>query len=156
PRRGDGADRHGRRSDLRRQRLRSGGPGRVSRRLRPHRAARAAGRARRPQPLARLRFGCRRPPARSRMKPYLSIEDLGITFTSKNGAFTALQDVNLRIERGEYVALIGHSGCGKSTLLNIVAGLLRATSGVVLLDDREVNAPGPDRAVVFQNHSLLP
>ena len=90
------------------------------------------------------------------MKPYLSIEGLGITFTSKSGAFTALEDVNLRIERGEFVALIGHSGCGKSTLLNIVAGLLRATSGVVLLDDREVNDPGPDRAVVFQNHSLLP
>jgi nitrate/nitrite transport system ATP-binding protein len=90
------------------------------------------------------------------MKPYLSIEELGITFKSKNGAFTALEDVNLRIDRGEYVALIGHSGCGKSTLLNIVAGLLHASTGVVLLDDREVNDPGPDRAVVFQNHSLLP
>ena len=54
------------------------------------------------------------------------------------------------------MSIIGHSGCWKSTLLNIVAGLLRASSGGVLLDGREVNSPGPDRAVVFQNHSLLP
>ena len=62
----------------------------------------------------------------------------------------------MAIEKGEYVSIIGHSGCGKSTLLNIVAGLLPATTGGVLLEDREVNEPGPDRAVVFQNHSLLP
>jgi nitrate/nitrite transport system ATP-binding protein len=60
------------------------------------------------------------------------------------------------VRRGEYISLIGHSGCGKSTVLNIVAGLLKATSGGVIVDNREVNAPGPDRAVVFQNHSLLP
>ncbi|MBL7003157.1 MAG: ABC transporter ATP-binding protein, partial [Gammaproteobacteria bacterium] len=58
--------------------------------------------------------------------------------------------------KGEFVSLIGHSGCGKSTVLNIVAGLLNATKGGVLLEDREVTEPGPDRAVVFQNHSLLP
>ena len=57
---------------------------------------------------------------------------------------------------GEFVSIIGHSGCGKSTLLNIVAGLTTVTTGAVLLEDREVNEPGPDRAVVFQNHSLLP
>ena len=67
-----------------------------------------------------------------------------------------LHDVTLTIERGEYVSIIGHSGCGKSTLLNIVAGLLPPTTGGVLLENREVNEPGPDRAVVFQNHSLLP
>src|SRR5262249_16641818 len=60
------------------------------------------------------------------------------------------------IEKGEYVSIIGHSGCGKSTLLNIVAGLTSATRGGVILENREVNEPGPDRAVVFQNHSLLP
>ena len=60
------------------------------------------------------------------------------------------------VQRGEFISLIGHSGCGKSTVLNIVAGLLKATSGGVIVDGREVNAPGPDRAVVFQNHSLLP
>ena len=67
-----------------------------------------------------------------------------------------LHDITLTIEQGEYVSIIGHSGCGKSTLLNIVAGLLPATTGGVLLENREVNDPGPDRAVVFQNHSLLP
>ena len=67
-----------------------------------------------------------------------------------------LKDINLTIEKGEYVSIIGHSGCGKSTMLNIVAGLTTATSGGVLLEEREVNSPGPDRAVVFQNHSLLP
>ena len=67
-----------------------------------------------------------------------------------------LQKVRLEIAQGEYVAIIGHSGCGKSTLLNIVAGLLKCTTGGVLLDGTEVDEPGPDRAVVFQNHSLLP
>ena len=67
-----------------------------------------------------------------------------------------LHDITLTIEKGEYVSIIGHSGCGKSTLLNIVAGCCRATTGGVLLENREVNEPGPDRAVVFQNHSLLP
>ena len=67
-----------------------------------------------------------------------------------------LHDITLTIEKGEYVSIIGHSGCGKSTLLNIVAGLLPSTTGGVLLENREVNEPGPDRAVVFQNHSLLP
>ncbi|MFO1188914.1 MAG: ABC transporter ATP-binding protein [Alphaproteobacteria bacterium] len=86
------------------------------------------------------------------MRSYLSIENVEMNF----GGFAALQSVNLKIENGEFVALIGHSGCGKSTLLNIIAGLLEPTSGVVLLDGQVVDAPGPDRAVVFQNHSLLP
>ena len=71
-------------------------------------------------------------------------------------AQNVLQSVSLDVARGEFVAIIGHSGCGKSTLLNIVAGLIGATDGGVVLDGREVNEPGPDRAVVFQNHSLLP
>ena len=90
------------------------------------------------------------------MHSYLNIENAGIEFDTPSGPFRALRDITLRIERGEFISIIGHSGCGKSTLLNIVAGLLRATEGVVLLEDREVNEPGPDRAVVFQNHSLLP
>jgi nitrate/nitrite transport system ATP-binding protein len=67
-----------------------------------------------------------------------------------------LRNISVAIEKGEFVSIIGHSGCGKSTLLNIIAGLTPVTSGAVLLENREVNEPGPDRAVVFQNHSLLP
>ncbi len=90
------------------------------------------------------------------MKSYLDIQSVGMSFPTKKGPFVALTDIDLKVEKGEFVTLIGHSGCGKSTLLNIVAGLTRATSGVVLLSEREVTAPGPDRGVVFQNHSLLP
>jgi len=90
------------------------------------------------------------------MTAYLSIDDVGMSFKGANGTFVALREINLQIAQGEFVSLIGHSGCGKSTLLNIVAGLLRATNGGVLLQSKEVNDPGPDRAVVFQNHSLLP
>jgi nitrate/nitrite transport system ATP-binding protein len=86
----------------------------------------------------------------------LQINDVGMTFATKRGPFVALRDINLNIERGEFVSLIGHSGCGKSTLLNLVAGLSIPTAGVLLLDDRELKGPGPDRGVVFQNHSLLP
>ncbi len=90
------------------------------------------------------------------MSDYLAIDHIDQVF--QRGATTSevLRDVSLRIGKGEYISIIGHSGCGKSTLLNIVAGLLRATRGGVLLEGREVNEPGPDRAVVFQNHSLLP
>ncbi|PAU57677.1 bacitracin ABC transporter ATP-binding protein [Pseudomonas sp. PIC25] len=87
---------------------------------------------------------------------YLELTGVGISFPTDKGLFCALQHVDLRIARGEFVSLIGHSGCGKSTVLNIVAGLHRATTGGVILDGREVDQPGPDRAVVFQNHSLLP
>jgi nitrate/nitrite transport system ATP-binding protein len=89
-------------------------------------------------------------------KPYLSLSRVDMTFAGPNGGNPVLKGIDLDVQRGEYISLIGHSGCGKSTVLNIVAGLLKATSGGVLLDNREVNAPGPDRAVVFQNHSLLP
>jgi nitrate/nitrite transport system ATP-binding protein len=77
-------------------------------------------------------------------------------FDAGGKVYCAVRDVDLRIEKGEFVSIIGHSGCGKSTLLNIVAGLARCTAGGVILDGREVTEPGPDRAVVFQNHSLLP
>jgi nitrate/nitrite transport system ATP-binding protein len=87
---------------------------------------------------------------------YLSISRVDMTFPGPNGGNPVLKGIDLDVKRGEYISLIGHSGCGKSTVLNIVAGLLKATSGGVLVDNREVNAPGPDRAVVFQNHSLLP
>lgn len=90
------------------------------------------------------------------MKSYLEIDHVGITFPTDNGPLTVLEDINLSVEQGEFISLIGHSGCGKSTVLNIVAGLLQATKGGVVLESKEVTDPGPDRAVVFQNHSLLP
>ncbi len=89
-------------------------------------------------------------------KPMLQINEVGMTFPTKRGPFVALRDISLTVEQGEFVTLIGHSGCGKSTLLNLVSGLTVPTSGVLLLDDRELKGPGPDRSVVFQNHSLLP
>ncbi len=87
---------------------------------------------------------------------YLNIDHVGITFPTDNGPLTVLEDVNLKVNQGEFITLIGHSGCGKSTVLNIVAGLLQANIGGVILEGSEVDTPGPDRAVVFQNHSLLP
>lgn len=87
---------------------------------------------------------------------HLELTKVGIEFPTPKGPFCALQNVDLKIKKGEFVSLIGHSGCGKSTVLNIVAGLYKATTGGVVLNGREVNEPGPERAVVFQNHSLLP
>ncbi len=86
----------------------------------------------------------------------LQIEGVGMVFSTRRGPFVALRDINLEVQRGEFVTLIGHSGCGKSTLLNLVAGLTTPSSGILLLQERELTGPGPDRGVVFQNHSLLP
>ena len=90
------------------------------------------------------------------MDRYLRVENVGMTFETKKGNFVALERIDLSIRKGEFVSLIGHSGCGKSTLLNMVAGLLQPTEGGILLAEREIGGPGPDRGVVFQNHSLLP
>jgi len=87
---------------------------------------------------------------------YLQVDQAGMVFDTNDGDFIALRDINLSIARGEFVSLIGHSGCGKSTLLNLVAGLTHPTSGSLLCAEREITGPGPDRGVVFQNHSLLP
>ncbi|HAV1547236.1 TPA: ABC transporter ATP-binding protein [Vibrio parahaemolyticus] len=89
-------------------------------------------------------------------KALLDLTRLGMRFPTPDGEFIALKKVDLQINKGEFVSLIGHSGCGKSTVLNLVAGLHMPTDGGVIVDGREVAGPGPDRAVVFQNHSLLP
>lgn len=89
-------------------------------------------------------------------KPHLELTGVDMAFDTPNGSFLALDKINLKIRKGEFVSLIGHSGCGKSTVLNIVAGLLQATRGGCVLDGHEVNTPGPERAVVFQNHALMP
>ena len=90
------------------------------------------------------------------MQNYVHIENASMVFNTKKGKFIALADINLKVQQGEFITLIGHSGCGKSTLLNLVAGLLDATNGVLLLANKEIKGPGPERGVVFQNHSLLP
>ena len=90
------------------------------------------------------------------MKTLLEISNVGMSFNTASGSYNALKEVNLKIAEGEFVSLIGHSGCGKSTVLNLVGGLLQATSGGIILDGKEVCEPGPERAIVFQNHSLLP
>ena len=87
---------------------------------------------------------------------FIEIQNVEQTFKTKKGNFPALRDINLTVAKGEFVALIGHSGCGKSTLLNLIAGLTTPTAGTLLCANREIAGPGPDRAVVFQNHSLLP
>jgi len=90
------------------------------------------------------------------IKKHLSLEGVGVTFAAKGREFVALRDINLTIEQGQFVAMIGHSGCGKSTLLNVIAGLVPATTGAILLDGKVVDRPGADRAMIFQDHSLLP
>jgi nitrate/nitrite transport system ATP-binding protein len=87
---------------------------------------------------------------------FIDIQNAEMSFSTKKGVFNALTDVNLTVGKGEFVTLIGHSGCGKSTLLNLIAGLTQATGGMLLCANREIAGPSPERAVVFQNHSLLP
>ncbi len=87
---------------------------------------------------------------------FIEVQGVAQTFKTRKGSFPALRDINLTVAKGEFVALIGHSGCGKSTLLNLIAGLTIPTQGHLLCANREIAGPGPERAVVFQNHSLLP
>jgi nitrate ABC transporter ATP-binding subunit len=90
------------------------------------------------------------------MDPYLQIRNVGKQFESSRGPFLAVEDVSLDVGRGEIVSLIGHSGCGKSTVLSMIAGLQEPTAGAITLEGKPVREPGPDRALVFQNYSLLP
>lgn len=90
------------------------------------------------------------------MTAYLKLDHIDKSFTRGAQVSEVLKDIRLTIDKGEFVSIIGHSGCGKSTLLNLIAGLTKVSAGAVLLEDKEVDSPGPERAVVFQNHSLLP
>jgi nitrate/nitrite transport system ATP-binding protein len=90
------------------------------------------------------------------MEKFIEIQNAEMVFHTRKGSFHALRDINLTVKKGEFVTLIGHSGCGKSTLMNLIAGLTTATSGALLCANREISGPSPERAVVFQNHSLLP
>lgn len=87
---------------------------------------------------------------------FIEVQGVEQSFKTAKGLFPALRNIDLTIARGEFVSLIGHSGCGKSTLLNLIAGLTTPTTGVLLCANKEIKGPGPERAVVFQNHSLLP
>jgi|SRR5438105_3118692 len=87
---------------------------------------------------------------------YIQVQGVDQVFKTQKGPFVALRDIDLTVAKGEFVALIGHSGCGKSTLLNLIAGLTTPTQGSLICANREIDGPGPDRGVVFQNHSLLP
>ena len=90
------------------------------------------------------------------VKKFIEVLGAEMVFETRKGRFHALRNINLTVAQGEFITLIGHSGCGKSTLLNLIAGLLKPTAGVLLCANREIAGPAPERAVVFQNHSLLP
>jgi bicarbonate transport system ATP-binding protein/nitrate/nitrite transport system ATP-binding protein len=87
---------------------------------------------------------------------YLKIENMEIAFKTPKGRFVAVKDINLDIKKGEIVSIIGHSGCGKSTIMNAIGGMVFPTKGKVIVNNKEVKGPGPDRGIVFQNYSLLP
>ena len=89
-------------------------------------------------------------------KKFIEVQNAEMVFETRKGSFHALNKINLTVEQGEFITLIGHSGCGKSTLLNLLAGLTKATEGALICAGREIAGPSPERAVVFQNHSLLP
>lgn len=90
------------------------------------------------------------------MEKFIDVQKVEMVFNTKKGSFHALRDINLTVQKCEFVTLIGHSGCGKSTLLNLLAGLTLPSEGMLLCANREIAGPAPERAMVFQNHSLLP
>lgn len=88
--------------------------------------------------------------------PFVLIENVSKVYPTAQGPYTVLEDVNLAVNEGEFICVIGHSGCGKSTLLNMVSGFASPTDGRVLVNGKLITKPGPDRMVVFQNYALLP
>lgn len=92
----------------------------------------------------------------NKTSPFLHFRDLGKVYTTPSGTYSVLENVNLEVNAGEFICVIGHSGCGKSTLLNMVSGFAKPSSGEVLLHGVPIKKPGPDRMVVFQGYALLP
>jgi len=90
------------------------------------------------------------------MRGYVELFNLGKTYETPKGPAVIVEDFNLNVAKGEFIALLGHSGCGKSTVLTMVAGLNDISQGGVVIDGREIMGPGPDRGVVFQSPCLLP
>ena len=90
------------------------------------------------------------------MEKGIIIDHINMIYSGIAGTFEALKDINLDIRPGEFICIVGPSGCGKTTLLNIIAALLKPTSGRVLIDDRKIHEPGPDRGVVFQQYAVFP
>jgi len=86
----------------------------------------------------------------------ININNVTVSFKGRKGVFTAIKNIDLSIQKGEIVSLIGHSGCGKSTLMNTISGMITPSNGEVIANDKLVKGPGPDRGIVFQNYSLLP
>jgi nitrate/nitrite transport system ATP-binding protein len=87
---------------------------------------------------------------------FLEFDGVAKIYPTAKGSYTVLEDVNLSVQEGEFICIIGHSGCGKSTLLNMVSGLNKPSSGQIRLKNQAITKPGPDRMVIFQNYSLLP
>src|SRR5437868_4051563 len=88
--------------------------------------------------------------------PFLELSNVSKGFGPKANRTGVLKDINLQIEKGEFVAIVGYSGAGKTTLISLIAGLLKPDTGAIKLNDLEITEPGPDRGIVFQNYSLLP
>lgn len=86
----------------------------------------------------------------------IRIDKVTVSFKTPKGTYTAVKEIDLTVNKGEIVALIGHSGCGKSTLMGTISGMIKPSDGEVYANDKKVHAPGPDRGIVFQNYSLLP
>ncbi len=95
-------------------------------------------------------------PMRTAPSAFLEIDNVAKIYPTKTGEYTVLENVNLNIQQGEFICLIGHSGCGKTTLLNMVSGFATPTYGEVRLQGKTITKPGPDRMVVFQGYALLP
>jgi bicarbonate transport system ATP-binding protein len=87
---------------------------------------------------------------------FLVIDRASKVYPTPKGEYVVLDQVNLTVQKGEFICVIGHSGCGKSTLLNMVSGFAQPSSGTVTLNGKPIGKPGPDRMVVFQGYALLP